>query len=101
MEIEFDDVHLVIAAPVAEPAAGKHKHDQRSQQQDSARGRKFFENRPEKLLGYVKVVTAAGQPFRRLGGNVARIEAVTGAGFGFELGPKLSEFETFRDAPPE
>jgi hypothetical protein len=94
-------VQLVVAAPVTETAARKYEHDQRCQQENAARGREFLENRPEKLLDHMQAVTTTRQSFWSFGGNVPRIEAVTGAGFGFELGPKLSEFETFRDAPPE
>ena len=101
MEIEFDDVDFVSGSAIAETAAGKHQHDQRRQQQDAAGGRKFLENRPEEFLNHVQTVAAPGESFRSLGGHVARIEAVAGAGIGFELRPELAQLHAFGDPLPE
>ncbi|MGB6803502.1 MAG: aromatic ring-hydroxylating dioxygenase subunit alpha [Candidatus Sulfotelmatobacter sp.] len=84
MEIEFDDVDLISGPAIAETAARKHQHDQRRQQQDTACGRKFFENCPEEFLNHVQTVAARRESFRSLGGYVTRIEAIAGARFGFE-----------------
>ena len=58
MEIEFDDVDPV-SARIGESLRRKHQHDQRRQEQDAARGRKFFQHRPEEFLNDVQTVAAA------------------------------------------
>ncbi len=62
MEVEFDDVQLVSGIVIAEATAGKYKHDQCNEQQDAARGRKFFEDGPEEFLDDVKIAAARVRP---------------------------------------
>ena len=101
MEVEFDNVQLVVAAAITKTTTGENQHDHRRQQQDAPCGRKFLQNGPEKFLDDVQAASALGEIVGSLGGNVAGIEAVTGAGFGFELRPELRELETLSDAPPK
>ena len=81
--------HFVTGILVAESAARKQKHDQRGQQQNAARGRKLLNHRPEKFLHDMQAMAAPGKTFRRFGGDIARIEAVTGTRFVFKLRPEL------------
>jgi hypothetical protein len=49
----------------------------------------------------MQMMTAAGQAFGRFGSDVVGIEAIAGAGFGFELRPKLADLEPFGHSAPE
>src|ERR1700751_5756961 len=49
----------------------------------------------------MQMMATAGQAFRCLGCDVAGIEAIAGAGFGFELRPKLADLEPFGYSAPE
>ena len=49
----------------------------------------------------MQTVAASGEAVRRFGFDVFGVEAIAGAGFGFELRPELADLETFRDPAPE
>src|SRR5580700_1433785 len=49
----------------------------------------------------MQTVAAPCESFGSLGGHVARIETVAGAGVGFELRPELAQLHAFGDALPE
>jgi hypothetical protein len=101
MEVEFEAMDFVAGTAIAKAAAGNQQHDQRDQQQHPARGRKLFQNRPKEFLDDMQAVSATGETLGCLRLNVAGVEPVAGARFGFELRPKLAELESFRDTLPE
>src|SRR5882762_2523791 len=101
MEVEFDDVKIDPCIVITEGAAGEQQHDERHQQQHAAGGREFFQDRPEKFSRDMQAAAAPGETVWRLGFDIARIEAVTGACFGFKLRPELRKLQALSDAPPE
>src|ERR1035437_2833208 len=78
-----------------------HQQNQRQQQQDAARGRELLEHRPEEFLHDMQMAAAMGEALWSFGLDVFRIEAIAGAGLGFELRPELADLETLGDAAPE
>jgi hypothetical protein len=101
VEIEFHDLHFARLAAIFESAVREDQKNQRQEQQNAACGRELLEYRPEKFLDDVQASAVSRQPFRRLCLDVARVQPVTGAGFGLELRPELADFEALGDAPPE
>ena len=85
MEVKFGDVRLVVGALIVKTSTGKDEHYECGQQQHAARGRQLFQNSPEKFFDDVQAAAAAREVVRSFGGNVAGVETVTGAGFGFKL----------------
>jgi hypothetical protein len=77
-----------------------HKN-QRQEQQNTAGWGELLEYCPEKFLNDVQAPTTSRQTFRSFRLDIARVQPVTGAGFGLELRPELADFQAFRDAPPE
>ena len=80
---------------------GNHQKNQRQQEQHAACWRQLLKHRPEKFLYHVEAAAARGKVIRRLGFNVAGVEAIAGSCLSLELRPELADLKSVRHPPPE
>src|SRR5260370_4832853 len=78
----------------------KNDHQEREQQQHTARGRKFLKNCPEKLLRDFHPPPAPLGSLFWSGIDFTGVQAIAGAGIGTKLVPELVEFKPVGNPPP-